>query len=358
MRPLDKYLWRKFSGDAGMYGTARQMMISTIGTYCAYCEVPLSVSMPIEHKVAKSSFPSYDNKYCNFVLACSACNSFKGAHPDGAEGKAFYQQIKSIIDPPVNWSDNAVQYWCALLTMVWPDVMRGKGKDCPPLAKGLANVVGLSQPDWTYNLFSYVRETKSAAELVAAGYMRLRSGEKTTDAWAQAPQDRVWVYPNAAYIGGSLILTQRVTTTILTMNLNYSNPTDLRASDRRVASRTQAWDTATGALNMLGAAITKSGGLFGSGTDEPEQEVYNLFPIIRQMALATGHWSVWMTVFSSIINSTSAPWSGIDANDARWLVKTLLVQYDPREEYVQRVFDFQPNPPAVFLGTAVDRIQI
>ncbi|MCM3883851.1 HNH endonuclease [Frankia sp. R82] len=66
---------------ARRYPKARGPLITGIGQYCSYCEMPMTSGLAIEHTVARSSFPEYGAEWTNFLLACAACNSAKGSRP-------------------------------------------------------------------------------------------------------------------------------------------------------------------------------------------------------------------------------------------------------------------------------------
>ena len=350
MRPISKFLWRKFSGDAGVWGTCRQFLVSTIGTYCSYCEVPLAVDLPIEHKAPKRDFYDYANRYGNFLLCCSACNSFKGAHPSRAEGQRFYRDHKKDLKG-VDPDDAGAAYWLSLATMVWPDRLEGTfAWDVPRPPDALVTLVGY--PDRTFGMFSYQWGTTTPAALAASGLLRFaRGGGGAKSAWAKTPQTAVWVYPSLACTN---VLLERVKNTIQTLNLNYANAT--RGTDRRVASRTEAWGLAEDVTQMLAKAVLAAGTTsYDPHTRTFAPAVREVVLLARQMVLGTGHWSAWAAVLDQV-RAKKAPWNKVlKPVGQRALFRSLLVQFDPPENAVS-LFEFQPKPPMVVPGTDPTRI--
>ncbi|MES2062470.1 MAG: HNH endonuclease [Bacteroidota bacterium] len=88
MRPLDKGACPKV-GTANKtvteYGQWRRDLIDRIGYYCAYCNMPLSHQLQVEHVIAKvaqagaiaGSLLDWDN----LLLACGPCNNVKKNKP-------------------------------------------------------------------------------------------------------------------------------------------------------------------------------------------------------------------------------------------------------------------------------------
>lgn len=72
---------------ARVYALARRDLITNIGQYCSYCEMPLAASLAVEHMLPKVWFPLYAVSWDNFLLACPICNSVKSAKPSFLDGK-------------------------------------------------------------------------------------------------------------------------------------------------------------------------------------------------------------------------------------------------------------------------------
>jgi len=88
MRPLDKGACPKV-GTANKvvteYGKWRRDLIDRIGYYCAYCNMPLSHQLQVEHVVAKVPVAGASAggmlDWDNMLLACGPCNNAKGNTP-------------------------------------------------------------------------------------------------------------------------------------------------------------------------------------------------------------------------------------------------------------------------------------
>ena len=89
MRPL--YKGDCPTNDAGNnispvdYKQWRDKLISRIGYYCAYCNLPLSHSLQVEHVIPKNPPPGYTKgdplTWDNMLLACGPCNNAKSNTP-------------------------------------------------------------------------------------------------------------------------------------------------------------------------------------------------------------------------------------------------------------------------------------
>ncbi len=90
MRPLDKGACpidpatgrNKVVTD---YDQWRADLIKQIGFYCAYCNMPLSHSLQVEHVIAKNPMPGQPHglrlAWANMLLACGPCNNAKDNKP-------------------------------------------------------------------------------------------------------------------------------------------------------------------------------------------------------------------------------------------------------------------------------------
>jgi len=80
MRPVDKSLFTTNQIVYNPYGNAKSDLINAIGKYCSYCEREgFSSSLDVEHIQDKSTYPTKQFLWNNFLLACKNCNSIKGA---------------------------------------------------------------------------------------------------------------------------------------------------------------------------------------------------------------------------------------------------------------------------------------
>jgi len=79
MRPVDK---TSFSGNKTTYkpfNTAKDDLITTLGSFCSYCErAVIYPALAVEHIENKDTYPDKECDWSNFLLACVNCNSIKG----------------------------------------------------------------------------------------------------------------------------------------------------------------------------------------------------------------------------------------------------------------------------------------
>ena len=59
-----------------VYQDAKKLLIDRIGSYCSYCERPLT-NPAVEHKMSRDPHPQYELKWNNYLLSCTNCNSIK-----------------------------------------------------------------------------------------------------------------------------------------------------------------------------------------------------------------------------------------------------------------------------------------
>ena len=90
MRPVDK---GECPDEAGVpvlfadYQHARPYLIERLGEYCSYCEMQISSSLHVEHKLPKGvqRYAHLEREWSNFLLACPNCNPTKGHKDINAE---------------------------------------------------------------------------------------------------------------------------------------------------------------------------------------------------------------------------------------------------------------------------------
>lgn len=68
-------------GPFTKYGDALPALRERMGWFCSYCERKLPVSLAVEHVRPKSVEDHLELTWDNFLLACTNCNSVKGATP-------------------------------------------------------------------------------------------------------------------------------------------------------------------------------------------------------------------------------------------------------------------------------------
>lgn len=99
---------------AGAYPASRSDLITNLGQYCSYCEMPLATSLAVEHMLPKAGFPVKSVSWDNFLLACPLCNSLKNDKPSRNTG--VEQAIRSGHNPPTNIQIQAGAWG----TYLWP----------------------------------------------------------------------------------------------------------------------------------------------------------------------------------------------------------------------------------------------
>lgn len=88
MRPLDKGSCPQIDGKeivVNNYAEWRRYLIERIGYYCAFCNIPLSHSLNVEHVIPKVAREGEQQgemlKWENMLLACGPCNNKKSNRP-------------------------------------------------------------------------------------------------------------------------------------------------------------------------------------------------------------------------------------------------------------------------------------
>jgi hypothetical protein len=228
------------------YSYYRPDLIANIGEYCSYCEVPLGVNLAVEHMLSKTQSINAED-WNNLLLACTNCNSHK---------------LDKTKDEQ------------SLTNYFWPSI---------------ANTSAFN----TFDMLTYRKEPKTVAQLTAAGVFVWPPTSRPQNLYPDygtQTYDQVWVYPSAIYAADNAT-TQKIRDTILLMGLNDFTPgdNDPKASDRRVLNRTTAWDRAERLAALLATYYNPA------PTNLPA--IALLKEQIKQAAIATGFWSVWMTVF-------------------------------------------------------------
>jgi len=80
MRPVKKGI-SPVPGDFKKYEDAKAELVTRLGCYCSYCERRIPTLLAIEHIEPKKGpwgKPALINRWSNFLLACTNCNSCKG----------------------------------------------------------------------------------------------------------------------------------------------------------------------------------------------------------------------------------------------------------------------------------------
>lgn len=254
------------------YGNIRQDLISRIGEYCSYCETPLGANLAIEHILSKV-FSINEIDWNNSLLACTNCNSHK--------------TDKTLSEGDLN------NYY-------WPSVTYSNNFN-------------------TFDMLQYTKANVTLQSLINSGVLKLPQS-RATKGYVQAAYDMVWVGVNPAFIGQTQ--ENKIKATINLMGLNDYVPTTFepKASDRRITNRTIAWERAVLAAANLNKYYVNYNIAYTSNTGNlvAQQGIINnanadpsivlLKKQIRYLVVATGFWSVWITIFKdpsrTFINDT------------------------------------------------------
>lgn len=245
------------------YSYFRPDLIANIGEYCSYCEVPLGTNLAVEHMLSKTNTINADD-WNNLLLACTNCNSHKLAKTKNETSlDAYYWPSKTYVD--IN----------------------------------------------TFDMLTYRKEPRTVIDLGKAGVFLWPPASRPMKHYPEPntrTYDQVWVYPSDAYAADPGKIA-RIKDTIMLTGLNDFVPddSDPKASDRRVFNRTAAWIRA----ELLAGQLKKY--------CEPAPNDFAIALLkeqIRQAAIATGFWSVWMTVFKRVF---------VDATVRAQLVRDLFL---------------------------------
>lgn len=244
--------------EKGGYDVWRGRLIQTWGKYCAYCETPIATTGEVEHKIPKSNLddPNDATNWSNMLLACRRCN--------GAKSNRLTQESDYI----------------------WPD------GDADGDYAAFFNPTG-EQSSYKYELTAnpitirLVQGKKKAnPTIVDANYMNRRlvivsPADLNTEDEAQNMIDLVRL--NATYDEDAR-----------TFDLDQSD------TDYMVLLRTDAWDYAVDATTRLNTIYAN----FPDKDNVTHQAMHDIMKRqILTTAIATGFWSVWMTVFYKQIDS-------------------------------------------------------
>lgn len=243
------------------YGDLRIDLIARIGEYCSYCEVPLGVNLAIEHMLSKS-FAINEIDWNNSLLACTNCNSHKK-------------------DATLSEGDLANYYW-------------------PSIASLLA-------PFNTFDMLQYSKANVTLQSLIGNGLLRLPAA-RASRPYVQNAYNMVWVSVNPTYANTPAALKIKQTITLTGLNDYVPDNENPKVSDRRIVNRTLAWDRATLAANALAKYYQPYNGQYLAALDDQQRsavvtaaagdaKIKLLKSQIKSLAVATGFWSIWVTMF-------------------------------------------------------------
>lgn len=301
MRPVNKQQIAQYNNAD--YDVLRTYLLEQLGSYCSYCEAPISNDSAVEHKVPQSAnrgFPAYNTQWRNLLVACQSCNSAKSASPD-----------KNNVGNP---GTSEQWYLATLNSWVWPDRNPVMGNQTAPPV------------DEIYRLLTISYANLSQNQLIALNAVRA-SSVQTTKTWATTQYQRAWVLPNTTYIGGNGVLLARVQTMLQGLNLNLYDSSSLTFNNRRVNNRTAAYQAAQAALIRLQAVVNANGGNIAHAS------VVLMIQAIRQSIIATGFWTTWFTILRAALDNPAngTYWHGVSQANRKNLLTYLLIYYIPAE---------------------------
>ena len=142
MRPVER---DRDPGGYAEYQQAFRLLAADIGEYCSYCEDTLK-NGHVEHVLPKrpDAYPELALTWNNFLLACTNCNSTKGAWPTPADGGRAITYW-----PDVDNTARAFDYPARLPPRVSRDLPSGQAA----MAQRLLTQTGVDRhpahPDWS-----------------------------------------------------------------------------------------------------------------------------------------------------------------------------------------------------------------
>lgn len=341
MRPVNKTPERiYYHAD---YDILRRNLISTIGAYCSYCEAPITVDIPVEHKAPKSTkrgnyvvhghnyqnvnlgFPPFATQWRNLVLSCTQCNSVKGDRPTTEDARNYLAATGG--NPATN--DWETLFVAGIHSAIFPD-------STPQItftdAQGHQTIFPALPGDETYKLLTYEYTPRSQAYWVQQQLRR--NFNAVNQGWATQNHQMVWIIPDTAYINqqsNSALLLSRVKHVIRMCGLNNYHDGDPKMSDRRVFNRTRTFANIGVAATRLASAVQNSGGIFDAqGAFRPAVNIMAL--AIREAALAQGYFSLWYRTFRTLMKDQNHPiWSHLPQAQIGELFKVLFLTYPQGE---------------------------
>ncbi len=266
MRPVNRGLAPKRPDGSPYYyenyGALRLNLIARLGEYCSYCEVPLGVDLAVEHMVAKSlSLKEVD--WNNLLLACTNCNSRKGDKVNDANFNNYY----------------------------WPSIR------------------ATSAPLNTFDMLQYRKANLSLQSLITDGLLSLPK-DRAKRPYVQGSYDMVWVFVHQNYVNSPVAAKIKQTIVLTGLNDYIPDSENPKVSDRRIVNRTLAWDRAVLSANTLSKYYQPYNAQYAAaGNDQQRNAVVAaaaadrtitlLKSQIKALAVATGFWSIWVTIFQN-----------------------------------------------------------
>lgn len=311
--PLQKVIWpinrwvHQERAHTSEYQDAKERLTATIGEYCSFCERPVLSKLDIEHRVPKDVYADRKFAWENFLLACGNCNSVKGTKHKVLllQGGALWEETNpatycywpDTLTPErtgnyAHDSYNVLLYQELGIVGINPKVPDGPTRD-----RVLATIamVGLDRVlDTTPNTVSHLAYRTNANNSPATTW-------EDVEVSGDAPSGTLMQALNLALTPLARITVGRDRTALVG---KYSSALrgEIECKDYRALHRAEAWQKAESARGYFDKLLVGNW-----KTGEPEKLSYRDFEVrlaqlteaVVNLALATGLWSVWITVFKA-----------------------------------------------------------
>lgn len=282
------------------YRQARGSLITDIGQYCSYCELPLTSSLAVEHTLPKHWFPESQLAWSNFLLACPVCNSVKGANPNQA-----------ACNPPYSTSAAAATQLGQIYA--WPNSYWQTYANGSQLPVTLQSSASPAQPPGT-STPKKQRPTPPPAGMtwLDMGFAIIIGTQYLETTVGNQLPGRPYMTPVTveirAYGSGTQATALNATIALVGLNkVKIDNASAASVSDLRVAYRSQTEARAQSMLLHLRAVVSNQALM-----SAVPGLAYSLLQLIIASAAASGFWTVWIyalhgvTVIDANGNSVSA----------------------------------------------------
>lgn len=134
MRPINKNLFKSNKVIYKPYGSAKDDLITAIGSYCTFCERnAYSSALDVEHIKDKHTHVSRSLLWRNFILGCKNCNPIKGT-----------KKISSMYFPTVHDTFHVI-YYSPVTGAALVNTTVCTTPQMVLMAQGLINLVGLDR---------------------------------------------------------------------------------------------------------------------------------------------------------------------------------------------------------------------
>ena len=329
------------SGYTGYKG-AKNDLLKQLGKYCSYCESRYQdpQNLAIEHRIAKSSYPTEWLRWDNFILGCNVCNSnYKGEKPHRTfginqamqvnypavpfvllvlPGPAGPQPVAPFTDPPTN---NVRLRYDEILNAtqdyyLWPDVSEvvpGAGVNPASLSLRLCNYQ-LHEVDGGGNSVGVIAIANAVNLSNQRHKVSLNQQHLFAYVWQPVAGDlairrvQVRVAVRNSNTGTAAFDNRKDTATGNTIPLVGLNQVNNAVGDQRMLERTEAWFKAIKALRILREQFNALASWQNSWLPVSILGwVLNPAPAIQlnddqwesicENVEQTGFYSVWVTVF-------------------------------------------------------------